>query len=358
MSKIEVSLQTALGGFALDAVFTAPSRGITALFGPSGSGKTSVLRCVAGLVRAPRGKVCIDGECWQDESRRHFVPAHRRAIGYVFQEASLFAHLSVRDNLEYGLNRTPAKERRIEFGQAVEWLGLKALLPRGSQHLSGGERQRVAIARALLSSPRLLLLDEPLSGLDDAAKADIVPYLERLHRELSIPALYVSHAAEEVARLCDYMVLMENGAVRAHGALGAMLTRLDLPLARSDTASAVIDATVVERDDAFQLTYLEFNGGRLAAIGDTAPMGAKARFRVHARDVSVALVRPERTSAQNVLAAQIEEIAEDAPGRVVVRLRVGDTILLARITRKSASDLGLKNGMPVYAQIKSVALLR
>lgn len=358
MNEIEVSLQATLGTFALDAQFSAPSRGVTAVFGPSGSGKTSVLRCVAGLVRARQGEVRINGECWQDESRGHFVAAHRRAIGYVFQEASLFPHLSVRDNLEYGLQRTPARERRIELAQAVEWLGLKPLLTRGPHHLSGGERQRVAIARALLTSPRLLLLDEPLSGLDDAAKADIVPYLERLQRELSIPALYVSHSAEEVARLCDYMVLMEHGRVRAHGGLGALLTRLDLPLAHSDTASAVIDAVVAEHDEAFQLTYLEFSGGRLAAIGVRAPIGAKTRFRVHARDISITLVRPEQTSALNVLPAHIEEIADDAPGRVVVRLKIGDAILLARITRKSAAVLGLANGMPVYAQIKSVALLK
>lgn len=358
MSTIEVSLQTTLGAFVLDAHFTAPRHGVTAVFGRSGSGKTSVLRCVAGLVRARRGEVRIDGECWQDESRRHFVAAHRRAIGYVFQEASLFPHLSVRDNLEYGLNRTPAQERRIELAQAVEWLGLKSMLTRGPHHLSGGERQRVAIARALLTSPRLLLLDEPLAGLDDTAKTDIVPYLERLHRELSIPALYVSHSAEEVARLCDYMVLMENGKVRAHGPLGALLTRLDLPLAHSDTASAVIDAVVVERDETFQLTYLEFSGGRLAAIGVTAPLGAKTRFRVHARDVSITLVRPEQTSALNVLPAQIQEIADDAPGRVVVRLKTGEAVLLARITRKSAAVLGLALGMTVYAQIKSVALLK
>lgn len=358
MNDIEVRLHTTLGAFALEAKFSAPSHGVTAVFGPSGSGKTSVLRCVAGLVRARSGEVRIDGECWQDEARGHFVPSHRRAIGYVFQEASLFPHLSVRENLEYGLNRTPAQERRIEFAQAVEWLGLKSMLARGPHHLSGGERQRVAIARALLASPRLLLLDEPLSGLDDAAKADIVPYLDRLHRELSIPALYVSHSAEEVARLCDYMVLMEHGRVRAHGPLGALMTRLDLPLAHSDTASAVIDAVVVERDVAFQLTYLEFSGGRLAALGVSSAIGAKTRFRVHARDVSITLVRPEQTSALNVLPAQIQEIADDAPGRVVVRLKIGDTILLARITRKSASVLALATGMTVYAQIKSVALLK
>jgi molybdate transport system ATP-binding protein len=356
MSEIDVRLRTALGGFTLDAAFTAPARGMTALFGPSGSGKTTVLRCIAGLVRPAAGRIQINGECWQDEERGHFVPPHRRAIGYVFQEPSLFPHLSVRGNLQYGLKR--AVERRIAFAQAVEWLGLGALLERGPRHLSGGERQRVAIARALLASPRLLLLDEPLAALDDAAKGDIVPYLERLHRELSIPALYVSHSADDVARICDYMVLMENGTVREHGALGALLTRLDLPLAHGDSAGAVIDATVLERDETFQLMTLAFNGGRLAVAGGNAPTGAHVRVRVHARDVSLALTPPERSSVLNILPARVLDIADDTPGRAMVRLAVGDAVLLARITRKSAAVLELRAGVSVYAQIKGVALLK
>ncbi|MFL6648670.1 MAG: molybdenum ABC transporter ATP-binding protein [Sulfurifustaceae bacterium] len=357
MSAIDVRLDTVLGTFRLAARFTAPVAGFTALFGPSGAGKTTVLRCVAGLVRAGGARVCVGDDCWQDEARAHFVPAHRRAIGYVFQEASLFSHLSVRDNLAYGWRRTPAAERRIAFEQAVEWLGLGTLLARQPQRLSGGERQRVAIARALLASPRLLLLDEPLSGLDETAKTEIVPYLVRLHRELSIPALYVSHSLDEVARLCDHVVLLDKGRVSAHGTLDALLTRLDLPLAHGDHASAVIDAAVAGDDATFQLKSLAFDGGTLFVTGLTEPTGARVRVRVHARDVSIALVAPQRTSVLNVLPARILEIADDAPGSVIVRLAVGNTILLARITRKSASLLALAAGMPVYAQIKGVAVL-
>jgi molybdate transport system ATP-binding protein len=357
VNDIEARFRIRLGSFTLDAAFTAPGRGITALFGPSGSGKTTLLRCIAGLTRAVEGRLCVNGDTWQDESRSHFLPAHRRAIGYVFQEASLFPHLSVRKNLEYGFKRVPSKERRVVFEQAVELLGVGPLLERGPRHLSGGERQRVAIARALLTSPRLLLMDEPLSALDEASKADILPYLERLHRELSVPALYVSHLLDEVARVADYMVLMELGAVRTHGSLDALLTRLDLALARGETAGAVIDATVAEHDATFHLTYFDFDGGRLAVAQTNAPVGSRRRIRIQARDVSLALSPPQQTSILNILPARVIGIVEDAPGRAIVRLAAGDAILLARVTQKSASLLELAPGMPVYAQIKSVALI-
>ncbi|HEX9810550.1 MAG TPA: molybdenum ABC transporter ATP-binding protein [Burkholderiales bacterium] len=356
MSGLDVRLRARFGAFQLDVDFTAPGRGITALFGPSGAGKTSVLRCAAGLERAREGRLSLNGQCWQDEARDVFVPSHRRAIGYVFQETSLFPHFSVRGNLEYGWKRTAAGERRIAFEQAVEWLRLGPLLDRGSGTLSGGERQRVAIARALLTSPDLLLLDEPLSALDEEAKAEILPYLERLHQELSVPAVYVSHASDDVIQLADHIVLIEAGRVRAHGPLGELLTRVDLPFSRGDAAGCIIEAVAVEHEAAFRLTYVEFDGGRLA-VPASPPIGACVRVHVSARDVSIALAPPSQSSILNVLPARVIDVTEHVPGRAVVRLAVGGAVLLARITQKSVSVLGLTPGQPVYAQIKSVALL-
>lgn len=357
MNGLEVRLRARFGAFTLDADFTAPGGGVTALFGPSGAGKTSVLRCAAGLERAHDGRLSINDECWQDEARAHFVPADRRAVGYVFQETSLFPHLSVRGNLEYGWKRTPVQRRRIDFDQAVEWLRVGPLLDRGPQRLSGGERQRVAIARALLTSPRLLLLDEPLSALDEEAKADILPCIEQLHRELSVPVLYVSHSLDDVIRVADYIVLIEHGRVREHGPLTALLTRADLPLARGDGAGSIIDATAVEHDPAFQLTYLDFDGGRLA-MANTIPVGARVRVHVRAQDVSIALAPATQSSILNVLPVRVVDVTHDGAGCTTLRLAAGGVVLLARITRKSAAALGLAPGMQVYAQVKSVALLR
>ncbi|HKQ30297.1 MAG TPA: molybdenum ABC transporter ATP-binding protein, partial [Burkholderiales bacterium] len=341
VSGIELQLRMPLGDFTLDAAFNAPARGITALFGPSGCGKTTLLRCVAGLLRAPRGRIQIGTEVWQDSERGMFTPVHERRIGYVFQEASLFTHLSVRKNLEYGWCRVASPERRVTFGEAVELLGVGALLERRPDVLSGGERQRVAIARALLASPGLLLLDEPLSALDADSKADILPYLERLHRELSIPTVYVSHSIEEIARVADYLVLMERGSIRAHGPLLDMLTRLDLPLARGETAGAVVEATVVGHDENYRLTTLDFGGGRLIVTRMPAPIGTRVRVRIQARDVSVALDPPTRSSVQNIVAVRVAGIGEGVPGKAMLQLDAGGSLLLAQITRKSVEQLEL-----------------
>jgi len=348
------------GGFVLDVDFTAPSSGVTGVFGPSGSGKTTLLRCVAGLERAPQGLLEVAGEVWQDEARGSFLPTHRRPVGYVFQEAGLFAHLAVRRNLEYGLRRTAASERRVRFEEAVEWLGLAALLPRPPAALSGGERQRVAIARALLTSPRLLLMDEPLASLDAAAREEILPYLERLHASLRIPVLYVSHTAAELLRLADHLLLLAAGRVRAAGPLSEVSTRLDLlPWGPEAELGVVIEARVVGHDDRFDLTYLDFAGGRLSLPRHAAAPGSRQRVRVLARDVSLALERPERTSVLNIFPARIVEISElPEPGRQpLVKLDAGGATLLAQITRKSLATLELRPGLSVYAVIKGVALL-
>lgn len=341
--------------FALDAAFTAPAAGVTALFGPSGSGKTTLLRCIAGLEHA-QGKLQVKGETWQDENT--FVPTHKRPLGYVFQEASLFPHLSVRANLEYGLKRIPSVERKVPLDQVVEWLGLGRLIERSDPaKLSGGERQRVAIGRALLTSPRILLMDEPLSALDTSSKQEILPYLERLHCELSIPVLYVSHAMDEVARLADHLVLLDKGKVIASGEMHETLARLDLPIAHFDDAGAVIEASVAQQDEKYHLTRLDFSGGHLWVGKVEQPFGTGVRARVLARDVSIATQAPQGSSISNILNACIEEIRDEGPDKVIVRMKVGDTqVLLSRITRRSRDHLGLSVGMFVCAQVKSVAL--
>lgn len=342
-------------GFELHVAFSVPGQGVTALFGSSGSGKTTLLRCVAGLEQA-QGRCHIRGETWQN--RQHFLPTHRRSIGYVFQEASLFPHLSVRANLAFGWRHTPPNARRIHFDEAVGLLGIEPLLRRASAQLSGGERQRVAIARALLTSPRLLLMDEPLAALDHAAKQTILPYLERVFDELGLPVLYVSHHPEEVAQLADYMVLLEAGRVQAVGPAADLMTRLDLPMARFDGASAFLEGQVAGHDDTFHLTYIAMLGGRFAIPREDLAVGRRARVRIGARDVSLALSAHHDTSILNILPVRILDARELDRARLLVRLALEDgQILLARLTRRSGVSLGLREGMRLYAQVKSVALV-
>lgn len=344
-------------GFDLDVELDLPGRGISALFGPSGSGKTTILRCVAGLERAPHAFLVVAGMVWQDERRGVFVPTFRRPLGYVFQEASLFPHLTVRRNLDYGLRRVAPSERRVQLGQAVDLLGIGDLLDRLPDRLSGGERQRVAIARALATSPRLLLMDEPLAALDLQRRSEILPYLERLHGELEIPLIYVSHQPDEVARLADHLVLLDRGRETASGPLAEMVTRLDLSLAHGDAAGAVIEATVAAHDESFHLTYLEFAAGRVSIPREDLSVGTRRRVRVLARDVSITLAPQTGTSILNILPARIAGLAEERPGQVMVRLELTGAAILARITAKSAAQLELREGRNVYAQIKGMALL-
>lgn len=352
---IEVRYRLTRDSFRLDAEFVIPSHGVTALFGPSGAGKTTLLRAIAGLEACDDGFLRVGEETWQ--SKGSGLAAHARPLGYVFQEADLFPHLSVRRNLRYGFDRIAETDRRIAFDDAVEWLGIARLLDREPSGLSGGERQRVAIARALLTSPRLLLLDEPVASLDAAGKADILPYLERLPEELEIPVLYVSHSADEVARLADHMVLMSEGRVLAAGPIVELLTRFDLPLALGPEAESIVDGTIAGHDRDYGLTYVDFGGGRFSAVHQDLPVGTPVRLRVLARDVSLTLKRQTDTSILNAFTASIEELSMDRTARCIVRLRLDDAVLLAQITRKSAVALGLEEGQQVYAQVKSVALL-
>ncbi len=353
---VEIDLDQRLGDFQLDVRFTAPGNGVTALFGHSGSGKTSILRAVAGLARAPRGLVRINGETWQ--GGKSFLPPHRRSVGYVFQEASLFPHLSVRDNLEYGWRRIPKNQRWIKFDNVVELLGIGPMLKRATARLSGGERQRVAIGRALLTSPQILLMDEPLSALDHGAKQAIFPYLESLHDEFAIPSLYVSHDPNEVARLGDHMVLLADGKVVAQGDAATLLTRLDLPLASFDDAVSVIEGFVSAHDLTYHLTWIGTEAGRFAVSREDLPVGKHARVEIRARDVSLALHPHSDTSILNILPSKVVDTRDISPSQLLARLELADgQTLLARLTRHSAVALGLREGMELYAQVKSVALI-
>jgi molybdate transport system ATP-binding protein len=359
---IDLALRLPRASYTLDVALQLPARGVTALFGPSGCGKTSVLRAVAGLERAA-GRVALGAAVWQDDERQVFVPTHRRPLAYVIQEAALFPHLSVQGNLDYGLRRTPAAQRRIALEQAVELLGIAPLLARRSTALSGGERQRVAIARALVTSPQLLLMDEPLAALDAARKAEILPYLEGLNAALAIPIVYVSHAIDEVARLADHLVLLDQGRVVAQGPLAEVLARIDLPQSLGDDAGVVLDGVVGERDEPWHLARLDVDGPGCGLWARDAGLavGRRVRLRVLARDVSLARAPQTGTSIGNQLRATVEAIADDShPGLALVRVRVGPSgavPLVARLTRRSAHALGLEAGMAVWAQVKTVALM-
>ncbi len=358
MSDIQARFHIRYGAFALDFDQTIPGHGITALFGSSGSGKTTILRALSGIERFKGAYLSVNGQLWQDDDQHVFLPTHKRPLGYVFQEASLFAHLNVRRNLEFGMRRVPESERRVSLDQAVQLLDIGHLMERKSDRLSGGERQRVAIARALATSPRLLLMDEPLAALDPRRKEEIMPYLQRLHDELDIPVVYVSHSPDEVARLADHLILLENGKVIASGNTAELLTRLDLHVAHGDAASALVTATIAAHDPAFHLTRAEFSGGKLQLPQQEAQIGQQVRIRIQARDVSLTLAPQEGSSVLNSVPAVVTELAEESAGQVMVGLDANGTRLLSRITRKSASVMQLAPGARVYAQIKGVAILK
>ncbi|MEE9357132.1 molybdenum ABC transporter ATP-binding protein [Candidatus Vondammii sp. HM_W22] len=341
--------------FTLDVDLVIPARGVTAIFGPSGCGKTTLLRAIAGLESFHDGFLRVGKMLWQEGE--YFVPPHQRPLGYVFQEASLFAHLNVKQNLEYGVKRVPIPKRKVSIGKAIGLLGIESLLERRTDQLSGGERQRVSIARALAVNPEILLMDEPLAALDLARKQEIMPYLESLHDELDIPIIYVSHSPDEVARLADHLVLLEAGQVKASGKITEMLTQLDLPLAHGDEAAALIEADVAGHDDRFNLTYVDFPGGRFTVSRREFPIHHPVRLRVAARDVSLTLEHQSGTSILNIFPATVEQVTPEGKAQVMVRLTVGGVPMLSRITLKSATLLNLKQGTPVYVQVKSVALL-
>jgi molybdate transport system ATP-binding protein len=349
--SLDVELRHAREDFHLAARFTTPP-GVTALFGRSGSGKTTLVDIVAGLIRPQHGRVAVDGQTLVDTERGVFLPSHRRRIGYVFQDSRLFPHLSVRRNLLYG--SWFARESggaASDFAGIVELLGVGALLERQPDSLSGGEKQRVAIGRALLAHPRLLLMDEPLAALDEARRAEILPYIERL-RDIGVPILYVSHSVAEVARLATTVVLLADGTVTAVGPVSDIL-----PLADSGDGGSVVEAQVARHDEEFQLTTLSSRAGELHVPKLTAPVGAPVRAYIRSRDVMLSLRPPLDISAMNVLAGTVASLTHNG-AQAEVRLDCNGAALTARLTAKSVQRLALTPGRPVYAVIKSVSFER
>lgn len=355
---LDIHIKRRQGDFSIDAMFRSDEVGVTALFGRSGAGKTSIINMVAGLVRPDEGHIIVNGCCLFDSKMSVDVPPEKRRIGYIFQEGRLFPHLSVRANLAYGMRLTPEQERYVNFDQVVELLGIGHLIDRRPAKLSGGEKQRVAIGRALLTSPALLLMDEPLASLDGARKAEVLPFIARLSREFSIPILYVSHALEEILNLADAMVVLDSGRAVAMGGIEDLMSRSDLQrLTGYNDCGAVISTVVELQDEAAGLTHLRFSGGVLKVPRFDAPRGGKVRVRIEARNVAVAMSPPERISVQNILRGRVEEIMAGNGSLVDIRLDIGCP-LLARITPQARQDLDLKPGQQVFALIKSVAVSR
>lgn len=367
-TDIEVQLQLQRGTFTLAMDVQLPGRGVTVLFGPSGCGKTTALRAIAGLIRPQQARIVVGGQVWQDDAARQWVPTHRRQLGYVFQEANLFTHLSVRQNVEYGLRRIRGDRPRIALAQAIELLGIAPLMERGVAHLSGGETQRVALARALATSPQLLLMDEPLAALDAERKRELLPYIANVTRELDIPVLYVTHSIDEVAKLAQHVLLLRQGAVLAQGPASAIFTQPGSPLAQDEAASTLLDGTVTEHDTQDHVWSMRVGG---SASGPTLQwtqsdavlrLGSPVRLRILARDVSLTLAPPQASSVLNILRCTVLSAEQHADGHALVRLQLSDTVtnevLLARISTRSVRQLQISAGMAVYAQIKGVAVIQ
>jgi molybdate transport system ATP-binding protein len=364
MSILHLQLRMDRSAFKLDVDLQLPGQGITAIFGPSGSGKTTLLRAVAGLEKNQQGRIQIGANVWQDTLQGIDLPTWQRALGYVFQESSLLPHLSVTDNLNFGLKRALNSLGNVQTEAAkalqasIELLGIGSLLQRMPDQLSGGERQRVAIARAIAMQPQLLLMDEPLASLDAARRQEIFPWLAKLRDELKMPMLYVTHSAEEVTRLADYLVVLEQGQVKAQGPVGTVLTQVVNPVVIGEDAGALIAGHIGAVEAEWHLSRVDFEGGRIWMRDAGLPVGKAVRIRILARDVSLATAEPLNTSIQNQLQGVIQSITPDAhPSQVMVVLKCGTEEVLARVTRRAVSELGLQLCMPVWAQVKSVALV-
>jgi molybdate transport system ATP-binding protein len=350
--------------FELDVNLNLPEQGITAIFGPSGSGKTSLLRAVAGLEKIQQGLIQVGSHIWQDTQHNICWPTWQRPLGYVFQESSLLPHLNVQHNLNFGLKRAlkSSSSARLDatksLQESIELLGIEALLQRMPHELSGGERQRVAIARAIAMQPQLLLMDEPLASLDAARRLEIFPWLARLRDDLKIPMLYVTHASEEVVRLADHLVVLDKGRVKAQGPVSAVLTQIVNPVMVGEDAGALLTGCIGAVDSKWHLSRVDFQGGSVWMRDAGLHIGKAVRLRILARDVSLATSEPQNTSIQNQLRCSIQSITPDAhPSQVMVVLKCGAEEVLARVTRRAVDELALQVGMPVWAQVKSVALV-
>ena len=359
--RADIALQVALTrpDFALRVDVFLPGSGVTVLFGPSGSGKTSLLRCMAGLERGASGQVRVGDQVWLDSTRGVRLPTHRRALGYVFQEASLFDHLNVRENLDFGLRRSDSPEARQRLAEAIDLLGLAPLLGRDPAQLSGGERQRVAIARALATQPRVLLLDEPLTALDPARRAEVMPWLLRLREGLRIPMVYVTHSVDELSRLGDHLVVLDRGGVHDQGALSEVLMRLGAPWLPEHEQGALLFGRVEAIDPQWHLARVDLSGTPLWVRDSGLDLGQTVRLRLLARDISIVTAEPTRTSIQNHWPVRIDAVSDMGhPSQRLLRLAHPAGFLLARITHRAWEQLQLQVGQSVWAQVKSVAVLR
>ena len=353
---LSIRYELTRAAFSLDVDIELAMQGVTGVFGPSGAGKTTLLRCMAGLEKSDAGRLVVDGTAWEDSSAGINRASHRRQIGYVFQGARLFPHMNVSRNLEYGLHRAKAGNSAFDFDHVVNLLALENLLDRRPATLSGGEVQRVAIGRALLCAPRMILMDEPLAALDEARKEEVLPFIERLHAELKMPIVYVSHNIDEICRLCDQLVVMDAGRVMTQGGLQSVLLQTEQPILSGKEAGTVLFGRIQEYDLEFDLTRVETAGSQLWVPGHFGSAPSELRLRVRANDVSICLKRPEKTSILNVMQATIEAVQDESSASMLAHLRAGDDQILARITRRSWSELGLQPGDTVFAQIKSIAV--
>lgn len=350
-NNIKARFQISRTGFKLDVDLQIAQHGVTALFGHSGSGKTTILRCIAGLERASQGFLRVNGTIWQDSN--YFLPAYKRPLGYVFQEASLFSHLTVMENLCYGMKRI-RNASKASLEKAIELLGIASLLKRKPDGLSGGEKQRVAIARAIAISPSILLMDEPLASLDIKRKKEVLPYLKQLRNELDIPFLYVSHHPDEVTQLADNLIVMEKGSVVADGSIERVLTRVDIPVCIGEEAGVVLDACIAEIDNTWNLCRMDFAGGSVWARDTGIKVGGRVRMRILARDVSISKDRLGQISIQNSLYGFIDAIgADEHPGLALIRVKIGISCILSRVSRRAISALELSCGDPVWVHVKS-----
>ena len=364
MSNLHLKIKMSRPVFELDLDLQLPGLGITAIFGPSGSGKTTLLRAVAGLEKNQVGRIQIGSHVWQDTQQGIDLPTWQRPLGYVFQESSLLPHLNVTDNLNFGLKRAVKSSGNAQSDAAmalkasIELLGIGSLLQRMPDQLSGGERQRVAIARAIAMKPKLLLMDEPLASLDAARRQEIFPWLTKLRDELKMPMLYVTHSTEEVTRLADHLVVLDQGQVKAQGPVGSVLTQVVNPVVVGEDAGALIEGCIGAVDTQWHLSRVDFEGGCVWMRDAGLPVGKAVRIRILARDVSLATTEPQNTSIQNQLRGHIQSITPDVhPSQVMVVLKCGAEEVLARVTKRAVDELSLQLGQPVWAQVKSVALV-
>ncbi len=364
MSNLHLKIKMSRPVFELDLDLQLPGLGITAIFGPSGSGKTTLLRAVAGLEKNQVGRIQIGSHVWQDTQQGIDLPTWQRPLGYVFQESSLLPHLNVTDNLNFGLKRAEKSSGNAQSDAAmalkasIELLGIGSLLQRMPDQLSGGERQRVAIARAIAMKPKLLLMDEPLASLDAARRQEIFPWLTKLRDELKMPMLYVTHSTEELTRLADHLVVLDQGQVKAQGPVGSVLTQVVNPVVVGEDAGALIEGCIGAVDTQWHLSRVDFEGGCVWMRDAGLPVGKAVRIRILARDVSLATTEPQNTSIQNQLRGHIQSITPDVhPSQVMVVLKCGAEEVLARVTKRAVDELSLQVGQPVWAQVKSVALV-